>query len=178
MTYPTDRRVLALDLATKTGFALLANGVLTSGAVDFKRYGGCKSKPADHTGQAYLNFQRWLRDRIQTDKPEAVAYEEPMGYMKSASATNVLHGFRGIVMLEAARSGLKVCGYPQPSVKKHATGKGNAKKPAMVAWARRTCGACRDENEADALAVLHLHLSVPNTQTQTDGAAPATKGTT
>lgn len=161
MTYPTNRCVLALDLATQTGWALLAAGVVTSGSQSFHRYKGSQSRPAEHVGQPYLNFQRWLRERIQTDKPDLIAYEEPMGHMKNAAATNILHGFRALVMLNSAYHGVRVQGYPQPTVKKFATGKGNAKKPEMVAWAVRTAGACTDENEADALAVLHLHLANP-----------------
>jgi crossover junction endodeoxyribonuclease RuvC len=157
--YPPTARILALDLATQTGWALLANGVLTSGSEGFHRYPGCKSRPAEHRGQAYLNFQRWLRDRILTDKPEAIAYEEPMGHMKSAAATNILHGFRALVLLNAAYYGLPAHGYPQPSVKRFATQRGNATKPEMLAWARDAFGEVEDENQADALAVLHLHLS-------------------
>lgn len=162
MTYPTTTRVLALDLATQTGWALVANGILTSGSESFHRYVGCKSRPAEHRGQTYLNFQRWLRERILTDKPEAIAYEEPMGHMKSAAATNILHGFRGIVLLNAAYHQLPVFGYPQPSVKRFATQRGNATKPEMLAWAREAFGEVEDENQADALAVLHLHLSHNN----------------
>lgn len=45
---PTDMKVLSLDLATCTGWAMLANGVLTSGSED---------------------FHRWLRFFIQDHKP-------------------------------------------------------------------------------------------------------------
>lgn len=152
-------RILALDLATQTGWALSAAGITTSGSQSFHRYTGSQSRPPDHVGQCYLNFQRWLRDRISTDKPDVIAFEEPMGYMKNAAATNLLHGFRAVVMLNAAYYGIRVQGYPQPTVKKFATGKGNAKKPEMVAWAMARFGKVKDENEADALAVLSLHLS-------------------
>lgn len=55
--------------------------------------------------------------------------------------------------------GLPVHGYISTVVKRYATGKGKPDKPSMTAWARKTCGKCWDDNEADALAVLHLHLS-------------------
>jgi Holliday junction resolvasome RuvABC endonuclease subunit len=160
MKYPTNTKLLALDLATQTGWALLANGVLSSGTVSFKRYAGCKSKVADHVGQSYLNFQRWLRDTITADKPDTIAFEEPMGHMKSAKATNVLHGFRALVMLNAAHYQITVRGYPQTAVKKFATDRGNARKPEMLAWARDAFPEqdLQSEDQADALAVLHLHL--------------------
>lgn len=163
MKYPTNARILSLDLATQTGWAMLANGVLTSGTEGFHRYAGCKSKPADHAGQSYLSFQRWLRDKITTDKPSQIVFEEPMGHLKSAQARNVLVGFRGVLMVNAAYYGVLVTGYTQTAVKKFATGRGNAKKPEMLAWARDAFGDVEDENQSDALAVLHLHLAQDDT---------------
>jgi hypothetical protein len=40
------------------------------------------------------------------------------------------------------------------TVKKHATGSGNAGKPAMIAAARARGFNLTDDNEADALAIL------------------------
>ena len=40
------------------------------------------------------------------------------------------------------------------TIKKHATGKGNAGKAAMIAAARARGFAPQDDNEADALALL------------------------
>ena len=44
---------------------------------------------------------------------------------------------------------------PVGTIKKHATGKGNASKDEMVASARARGHAPTDDNEADALALLH-----------------------
>ncbi len=45
---------------------------------------------------------------------------------------------------------------PVGTIKKHATGKGNASKQEMVACARARGHQPADDNEADALALLYL----------------------
>ena len=44
---------------------------------------------------------------------------------------------------------------PVGTIKKHATGMGNAGKPAMIAAMVAKGHAPTDDNEADALAILH-----------------------
>lgn len=161
MKYPTHLKVLSLDLATQTGFAVLAGGVVSSGSVSFHRQKGKKRTPDEHEGIAYIRFQKWLREAIAEHKPTLVVFEEPMGNFKNAAARNIIVGFRGIMMSTIAYYGLTVRGYPQGKVKIHATGKGNAKKPAMVAAAKKLFPdqVVEDDNTADALHVLRLHLA-------------------
>ena len=45
-------------------------------------------------------------------------------------------------------------GVPVGSIKKHATGKGNADKAAMIDAARARGFSPADDNEADAIAIL------------------------
>ena len=45
-------------------------------------------------------------------------------------------------------------GIPVGTIKKHATGKGNASKDEMIAAARQLGHSPADDNEADALALL------------------------
>lgn len=155
--------VLALDLSTTTGFALSAAGVITHGVADFTRYKGCKSRAAQHDGRTYLNFQRWLRERIALDKPALIVFEEPMGNFKSAAARNVVVGLRGILMSTAAYYDIRVIGIAQTKLKKWATGKGNAKKEAMhtAARARWPDERFADDNAVDAFLLLQLHLATP-----------------
>ncbi|SFM91671.1 hypothetical protein SAMN05421863_106912 [Nitrosomonas communis] len=49
-------------------------------------------------------------------------------------------------------------GVPVGTIKKHATGKGNASKDEMIASVRELGHAPIDDNEADALALLHWAL--------------------
>jgi Holliday junction resolvasome RuvABC endonuclease subunit len=153
-------RILSLDLATVTGWATHGGGVTTSGSQDFSRYAGCKSRPADHAGAPYERLRRWLVDKIAADKPEMIAYEGA-GYFKSAAAAQLCIGFRGVMLSVAAQHGIPLSVYAPSKVKQFWTGKGNADKDAMMAETQRRFPDLEltDSNEADALAVLHLHLS-------------------
>jgi len=51
--------------------------------------------------------------------------------------------------------GVPYRGVPVGTIKRHATGKGNASKEAMIAAARSRGFAPADDNEADAIAILH-----------------------
>ena len=46
-------------------------------------------------------------------------------------------------------------GVPVGTIKRHATGKGNAPKEAMIIAARARGFSPADDNEADAIAILH-----------------------
>jgi Holliday junction resolvasome RuvABC endonuclease subunit len=53
---------------------------------------------------------------------------------------------------------------PVGTIKKHATGKGNAGKEEVVAAMRGRGHAPADDNEADALAILHWVVEIHDTQ--------------
>lgn len=160
MTYPDNMRVLALDMATQTGWALLGGGVVTSGSQTFARYAGSKSRPRDHVGEPFAQFHRWLCERLRDDKPGAIAYEGG-GFFKSADAAQVCIGLRGVMLMNAAAYRIPAYPYAPAQVKKFWAGRGNADKDDMIAATRTRCPGVdiTDSNEADALAILHLYLS-------------------
>jgi Holliday junction resolvasome RuvABC endonuclease subunit len=51
-------------------------------------------------------------------------------------------------------------GVPVGTIKKHATGKGNADKAAMMAAMHTRGHSPSDDNEADALSLLHYVMEV------------------
>lgn len=157
-------RILALDLATVCGHATHANGITTSGSQDFTRYTGCKSRPPEHPGASFAMFRRWLHEKLRQDKPGAIVYEEVRRWM-SANAAHAFCGYRGIMLEAGCLFTLPCYGYSPTAIKKHWTGKGTADKPAMIAETRRRFPELdlTDDNEADALAILHLHLSTLKT---------------
>lgn len=139
---------LALDLGTNTGWAISRDGVTTSGTASFKvgRYEG--------GGMRYLRFQRWL-DELALNGLDAIHFEE----VRRHAGTDAAHVYGGLLATLTAwceHRGIPYSGIPVGSIKKHATGKGNANKEAMIAAAVARGFTPVDDNEADALALLHL----------------------
>ncbi len=142
--------ILALDLATATGWALRdARGVVTSGVMTFSLRRG------ESSGMRLLRFRRWLREMLGDDEVLLVAYEQPVLHRKRRQLNaSVAHNLEGVLLPEL--EGRIDYVSPTPAeVKKHATGKGNAGKAHMVEAACARWGRdVRDDNEADALCVL------------------------
>ncbi len=155
----TLARVMALDLATVTGWATLANGVITSGSWSFARHHGNKNRAPDHPGAPFAMFRRWLHTKLQEDKPAGIAYEEVMQFKFGLQAHSFC-GLRGILFETAAASNLPLYPCHITSVKKFWTGSGKSKKPEMMAETLRRYPELEltDDNESDALALLNFHL--------------------
>lgn len=141
--------VLALDLGTTTGWALRTpDGQTISGTATFKpgRYEG--------GGMRFLRFRAWLAEmRAGTGAIGAVYFEE----VRRHAGVDAAHVYGGLLAtLSAWCEGEQIAyaGVPVGTIKKHATGKGNAGKAAMMAAMRAAGHTPQDDNEADALALL------------------------
>lgn len=139
---------LALDLGTNTGWALRRDGTTISGTASFKvgRYEG--------GGMRYLRFQRWL-DELARDGVDSIWFEE----VRRHAGTDAAHVYGGLLATLTAwceHHGIPYSGVPVGTIKKHATGKGNANKDAMIAAAVARGFTPVDDNEADALELLHM----------------------
>jgi Holliday junction resolvasome RuvABC endonuclease subunit len=151
MTQPTQtlRTVLALDLGTTTGWAIRGfYGLITSGTVSFKpsRYDG--------GGMRYLRFTNWLTEIDRLSGPiEAIYFEEVRRHI-GTDAAHVFGGLLAVLTSWGELRGVPYQGVPVGRIKRHATGKGNANKEAMVAAARARGFSPADDNEADAIALL------------------------
>jgi hypothetical protein len=151
MTQPTQtlRTVLALDLGTTTGWAIRGfDGLITSGTVSFKpsRYDG--------GGMRYLRFTNWLTEIDRLSGPiEAIYFEEVRRHI-GTDAAHVFGGLLAVLTSWGELRGVPYQGVPVGRIKRHATGKGNANKEAMVAAARARGFSPADDNEADAIALL------------------------
>jgi Holliday junction resolvasome RuvABC endonuclease subunit len=151
MTQPTQtlRTVLALDLGTTTGWAICSfDGLITSGTVSFKpsRYDG--------GGMRYLRFTNWLTEIDRLSGPiEAIYFEEVRRHI-GTDAAHVFGGLLAVLTSWGELRGVPYQGVPVGRIKRHATGKGNANKEAMVAAARARGFSPADDNEADAIALL------------------------
>lgn len=145
--------VLALDLGTKTGYALRRrDGEIIHGMQDFTPRGSWSP------GQRGLRFRAWLGEVLAKEQPNLIAYEEVLLHQGTIAA-HVYGLFEGLVWMTADTRNIAVQSQNFAHVKKHWTGTGNAKKDAMLAQARARGFRPVDDNAADALAILHLALA-------------------
>ena len=151
-TPPMDRTLLAIDLGTTTGWALRSSGLITSGAVSFKpnRYDG--------GGMRYLRFQNWLEEMDRLAGPIGTIWFEEVRRHAGTDAAHVYGGLMATLTAWAEMRGVPYQGVPVGTIKKHATGKGNASKAMMIEAARAKGYSPADDNEADAIAILHWAL--------------------
>ena len=142
--------ILALDLGTNTGWALRQlDGSITSGTEHFKpqRFEG--------GGMRYLRFKRWLTELKQIDDGIAAVYFEEVRRHVGVDAAHAYGGFLATLTAWCEHHQIPYQGVPVGTIKKHATGKGNASKDEIIACARARGFLSADDNEADALALLH-----------------------
>jgi hypothetical protein len=147
------KSILALDLGTTTGWALRGfDGLITSGTASFKpgRYDG--------GGMRYLRFTNWVTEIDRLSGPvEAIFFEEVRRHL-GTDAAHVYGGLLASLTSWAELRGVPYQGVPVGTIKRHATGKGNAPKRAMIAAACSRGYSPADDNEADAIAILHWAL--------------------
>jgi Holliday junction resolvasome RuvABC endonuclease subunit len=145
--------ILALDLGTTSGWALRdRTGRITSGSQSFKpqRFEG--------GGMRYLRFGRWISE-IQTSVSELqFLYFEEVRRHASTDAAHAYGGFLATLTAWCEHHGVPYQGVPVGTIKKHVTGKGNASKDEMMVAMRARGYQPADDNEADALALLHWAL--------------------
>ena len=141
--------ILALDLGTTTGWALRgSDGHITSGSESFRpqRFEG--------GGMRFLRFRRWLTEIKQScDRIDCLHFEEVRRHV-STDAAHVYGGFLATLTAWCEHHQIPYQGVPVGTIKKHATGKGNASKEDVIAAVQARGHDPVDDNEADALALL------------------------
>lgn len=142
--------VLSLDLGTTTGWACKRNDApIMSGTVDFK------PKRFESSGMRFVRFRSWLDEICGNIKPEIISFEEVRRHM-GVDAAHIYGGLMAVLTEYCVIHGIEYQGVPVGTIKKSFTGKGNAKKDAMIAEAIKRGFNPADDNEADAIALL-LH---------------------
>ena len=142
--------ILALDLGTTTGWALRgSDGHITSGSESFRpqRFEG--------GGMRYLRFRRWISEIQESVSEIQFLYFEEVRRHVGVDAAHAYGGFLATLTAWCEHHQIPYQGVPVGTIKKHATGKGNASKDEMVASIRARGHRPADDNEADALALLH-----------------------
>jgi len=156
--------ILALDLGTKTGWALAEGGRVESGVQDFA------PKRGESAGMRYVAFRRWLAEIAFRGGPEAVnnpvdliVYEMP--HLRGGAAATVLAGLQTRVEEFCAEWTIEYTPVHSATLKKFTTGSGRGDKAAMGEAARRrgwlnhVTAVMIDDNEGDAICLLHYALA-------------------
>lgn len=141
--------MLSLDLGTKTGWAIrLSDRTVTSGIAEFKNdrwQGG---------GMRFLRFKQWLTEIKQMAGGLDVVFFEEVRRHAGVDAAHAYGGFLAHVTAWCEHHEIPYEAVPVGTIKRHATGKGNANKDAVIAAVRNLGFDPADDNEADALAIL------------------------
>ena len=141
--------VLALDLGTTTGFALRTrDDHITSGTLAFRndRWEG--------GGMRFLRFRQWLTETKHVASGiDHVVYEQVRRHIGTDSA-HAYGGWLAILTAWCEHHAIPYEGVHVGTIKRFATGRGNADKAAMVAAMQARGFHPADDNEADALALL------------------------
>ncbi len=143
--------ILALDMASKTGWCLFRDGkVVESGVQDFTKRRG------ESNGLLFLRFRKWLRDEMSHADPDfdltLIAYER--AHLRGGAATEIAVGLQTRAQELAAELGIESAPVHTATLKKFACGNGRADKDAMKQRARELIGREPiDDNEADAVLI-------------------------
>jgi Holliday junction resolvasome RuvABC endonuclease subunit len=151
-------RIMALDIATVTGFAIGEAGrIPQSGSVRLKR-------PAEGADVAAFNMLAFLRDRFVLDAPDLVVIEDFLNPVAHKSADAVILQLQcfGVAVAVCRSYGLRFETPKPETIRKHFAGRGRAgtrqETKAMVLNRAKALGYvprdCRDDNRADACAAF------------------------
>lgn len=142
--------ILSLDLGTTTGWAMrMRDGDIASGVQTFKpqRFEG--------GGMRFLRFKRWLNEIKQSVDGIDLLYFEEVRRHVGVDAAHTYGGLMAHLTAWCEHHNIPYQGIPVGTIKKYATGKGNASKEEMLTAMVKRGFAPIDDNEADALALLH-----------------------
>lgn len=145
-------KLLALDLGTTSGYALGVSGAVISGSQSFA------NRRFDGGGMRFVRFRTFLAELYAATPFERVVYEEVRAH-KGVDAAHVYGGLMATLTAWCEEKAIPYEGVPVGAIKRYATGKGNAKKDAIIAAVSSWGFKPVDDNEADALALLHLKLA-------------------
>ena len=144
--------IYALDLGANFGYAFFKEGKIESGSYSLIEKGRISGG-----GMRYLNFKLWLCRNLKGKDVQEVRYEEVKNHT-GVLAAHAFGGYQGILTSFCEENNIPFQSVPVGSIKKHATGKGNASKEFMIKAMQAKGHNPQCDNEADALALLYLTL--------------------
>ena len=148
-------RVLAFDAAMATGWAFGPSPLAW----------GTERMPGDaNNGARFLAFAAFLNRMADKFHADTLAIESPLP-MKSIAQTRLAFGWLACAQAVAAKRGLRFVEAHNNTIKKAFTGRGGIgkrkkgetnEKPLNLAECERRGIAVTNDNEADAVALLHF----------------------
>lgn len=146
-------KFIALDLGSH--MALAHNGFGDVIITDHKEFKGPRAERANST-LVWLDA-RLMQIVAKCGHMDALVFERP--FARGMDATRSLWGIAGIVEALAIGRHMAVLDLTPATIKQHITGKGNGKKPDMLAAAARMGYMGNNEHEADAFCLLQVALA-------------------
>ena len=123
--------ILALDLGTNTGWALLQQSNATAGYRVTSGTINLKNDRFQGGGMRFLRFRNWLDEISQRSGGISTVYFEEVRRHLGVDAAHVYGGFLATLTTwceEAKPNGLPYQGVPVSHIKRQVTGNGNASK--------------------------------------------------
>lgn len=143
-----DKNLLALDIATVTGFCVFNR----SGIHDFT------PKTNDSKGMRLMKFKAAVIRFIEEYKIKLIVFES-QAVFGNKRPNFVASEMIGVLKIYCEEHGIEYRSYTPAEIKQSATGKGNADKDQMLEHAQSKFDiVCADNNEADALHIYHLAI--------------------
>ncbi len=143
------RSVLALDLATRTGWAFYKE------ETPAPLYGSIDLSGGDE-GDILNRFGRWLHGRLTIDKPTMIAFEAP--FVQNASTAERLFGLAALTQFLARNNDRTAYATTPGQWRKHFLGSAHGKRAELKAATIDACKlrgwAPKTEDAADALGLL------------------------
>lgn len=141
------KNILTLDLGTTTGWA--------AGNPETVVHGTWNLKPGRHDGggMRFVKFRQRLAEVRASLHFDAVFYEEVRRHV-GTDAAHVYGGLMATLTSWCEEHAIPYQGIPVGTIKKYATGRGNAPKEQMVEVVRSWGHEVADDNEADAVALF------------------------
>ena len=143
------RKILALDLATKTGFAVGGLGTVMSGVWDLK------PSRFESSGMRFVKFRSEL-NLLHAHHPFEHVFFEEVRRHRGTDAAHIYGGLMAVLTEWCEVKKIPYSAFGVGPIKKYWTGKGNATKEQMLQAARDRGFNPKDDNEADALAIFHM----------------------
>jgi Holliday junction resolvasome RuvABC endonuclease subunit len=138
-------KVLALDLGSKTGFAIGSSGRVSESGV-FQ----ASMERGESRGMFFIRWGAWFKEMLSKLTPDLVVYEMP--HARGGAATDVLVGLSTRVAEYCTAAGVEYGKVHSMTLKKWATGSGKANKEEMIVVAyERTLEKITSDDQADAI---------------------------